>query len=411
MYSWIKKYILLVNSTVLNMDKYLDKMRKHPKIIFFVIVSFIAIVAGFKLSGDITGILNPQDFPDNPLTKEQEQQLYRGIVFSPEFRVDTQEYIKSFEEFVSEVLVPTGINLIVFDMHWNNFHFTSVSELDALKQSKKREFGKREAMKLAKICKENGIHVIVGMNFLTHQDSGQLLKAFPQFEWPGNKKMWNPLEEEVNQIAFKMADELIEAFNPEGFHIGMDEGRNFDAKKLPGAEKYTTPELYAKAINEYHQFFVEEKGLNMLMWSDMLEGRYADAPVAEAVSMIPKDIIMISWDYDCDWRYPWLGRAIEKVAPLCPYRNENPSNLANLGFKVMVSPWDNPLAAVELAKRGLGMKRDKLKGILYTTWSPHVVYNLKRALIEGQAGKKTDPTVSGISESIRNTIGMFKSSH
>lgn len=377
------------------------------KIIILISVLIIGALLVFSPSRYIREIASSLNYM--PLSSKPKNQVtkYRGIIFAPEFKEGAPEFIEDFESLVTEALVPSGINLIVFDMHWSNYHFTSIPELDALKRKASIRLGKEDAIRIAEICRRNGIHVMVGMNFLTHQDSGQLLQAFPKLQWPGNDMLWDPLNDQVNPIAFKMADELIEAFDPEGFHIGLDEGHGFDTKELPGATKYTSAELFAREINKYHDFLMKEKGVEMLMWADMLEGRYIDAPVENALSMIPKDIILVSWDYICEWRYPWLGEIIEKVIPICPYDNEWPRKLADEGFRVMISPWKNPRAAFALAKSTGKIKTDKLAGILYTTWSPNVVQDLKAALLNESVERELDPTMVGVSESIKSTIELF----
>jgi O-antigen ligase len=345
--------------------------------------------------------LNPSEL----VSKNKDSDKWRGIVFAPEYKTSSKDYIKNFKLLVTEALAPIGINLIIFDMHWSNYQFTSIPEIPPLQKPPYGVVTAQDAKDMAEICRKNGIRVMVGMNFLTHQSYGQLLKTFPQYQWPGNEKLWNPLNTEVNNIAFKMADELLESFGAEGFHVGMDEGWGFNVKNLPEASNYSTAELFAKAINQYHDHFVNEKGVEMMMWSDMLEERYADAPVGEAISMIPKDIILMSWDYECHWkRYPGLGRYIEKIIPICPWDSKWPSKLADNGFRVMVSPWKNPLAAKELIKSTSKIKKEKFKGVLYTTWSPNVVYDLKDALLDKHTEQKIDPTIVGVAKSIHRTI-------
>ena len=344
----------------------------------------------------------PHNAPE-VLVDEDNIQEWKGIVFAPKYKTGFEDYLRDFESLVTEALSPLGINLIIFDMHWSNYRFSSIPAPQI-----KPSFGvvtAEDAKQLADVCRRNGIHVMVGMNFLTHQSYGQLLKAFPAYQWPGNEKLWDPLNTEVNKIAFTMADELIDSFGAEGFHVGLDEGWGFDAKKHPGAKDYSTAKLFAKAVTEYHDHLVNEKGVEMMMWSDMLEGRYADAPVGNALSMIPKDIILASWDYDCHWkRYPGLGMLIEKVLPVCPWDSKWPIELADQGFRVMVSPWKNPRAAEELVKSTDRIKRNKFKGILYTTWSAEVVSDLKDALLETRAKNKLEPTIVGVAESIKRTI-------
>jgi hypothetical protein len=290
-------------------------------------------------------------------------------------------------------------------MHWSNYNFTSIPGLKPLGKQSFGVVSAIDAKKISDICRENNIKVVVGMNFLTHQSYGQLLKSFPEYQWPGNEKLWDPLNTEVNNMAFKMADELIAAFDAEGFHVGLDEGWGFDVAKHPKAKDYTTAELFAKAVIEYHHHFVEEKGVQMMMWSDMLEGRYADAPVTDAISMIPKDITLVSWDYDCHWkRYPGLGALIEKVIPVCPWESKWPIEFAEKGFKVMVSPWKNPRAAEGLVNATDQIKKSQFEGILYTTWSADVVPDLKDALLGNDTKRKLDPTIIGVAKSMKRTI-------
>jgi hypothetical protein len=335
-------------------------------------------------------------------------QIWRGLNFTPESKSSPEAFFKDFESLVKDALVPAGFNLIIFNI-WDNFQFTTIPELAKLERPESRNFNSDDAKRMADICRENGIHVMVQMGFLTHQKYNQILKAFPQFQWPEDETLWNPLHPEVNKVAFKMADELIDAFGAEGFNVAMDEGWGFDVSKLPGnPQQYTTAEVFAKAINEYHQHFVKERGIKMLMWSDMLEGRYADAQVSDALSMIPKDIILLSWDYECHWRYPLIGRWVEKVLPICPWDNQWPEKLMDKGFRVIVSPWMNPRAGKAFVESAIAANSDNLRGVLYTTWSSKINSELKDALLENRSKQQLDPTVVGISKTIRKTIGAFK---
>ena len=317
---------------------------------------------------------------------------YRAIVFWPEGVNSTDDFLKDFELFVRDALVPQGINTIVFDMHWDNYHFTSVPELNQLARIPRKDFRKSDAKEMTRICKDYGINVIVGMNFLTHQNYGQLLKAFPNLVWPGNENLWDPLNPKVNKVAFQMVDELIEAFSPVAFHIGMDEGWGFDASKLPSNKilNLNSSELLARSINEYHAHIVEKHGLEMMMWSDMLEGRYKDIQVEETLDLIPKDIILVSWNYFRNVDYPWPRKFKEK------------------GFRVMVSPYKDLLAAEKFLKQSIRESGDNLLGVLYTTWTPHVVTDLSDALT-GNANKATlDQETVDIARTLTGTIHLFK---
>jgi hypothetical protein len=317
---------------------------------------------------------------------------YRAIVFWPEGVKSTEDFLDNFEIFVRNGLVPQGINTIVFDMHWNNYQFTSVPELNQLGRMPRSNFKKSDAKKMVEICKTYNINVMVGMNFLTHQNYGQLLKAFPEYTWPGTDNLWDPLNPEVNKVVFKMVDELIDAFSPVAFHIGMDEGWGFDADKLPSndALKLSNSQLLARSINEYHDHIVKKRGIEMMMWSDMLEGRHKDIQVGQALDLIPKDIIMVSWNYTRNSNYPW------------------PKIFKDKGFRVIVSPFKDLLAAELFLKQAKRDSGENLLGVLYTTWTPHVVTDLSDALI-GKANKaRLDPEMVEVAKTLAATIYLFK---
>ena len=77
-----------------------------------------------------------------------------------------------------------------------------------------------------------------------------------------------------------MMDELIDAFEADAFHVGMDEVLVIASKQCPRCNDKTPAEAFAKAVNDYHRHLVEEKKVTMLMWGD----RLIDANVHEAMT-------------------------------------------------------------------------------------------------------------------------------
>ena len=315
---------------------------------------------------------------------------WRGIIFGPEGQQSPEDFIADFEKLVDGTLAPIGVNLVIFDMHWNNFHFTTVPGLEKVSRAPRFDFTREHAKRMADICHRNGVKVGVGINFLTHQNYGQLLKAFPDYQWPGKENLWDPLNPKVNPVAFKMADELIDAFSADVIHLGMDEAWGFDLKNHPDNPGLSNAELLAREIKQYHQHFVEEKGKEMILWSDTLEGRYSDAPVGDVLDRIPKDIILAHWEYGRKMRYPWPQKLIDK------------------GFRVLVCPWKDPVAGQKLAMAGLATRDPKMLGILYTTWSPSVATKLAGAL-RGEITETPKDAIVGVAHTIKRTIGMFGS--
>ena len=310
---------------------------------------------------------------------------WRAIVFAPQGKKSTDDFLPDFKKLVEDAFVPLGINAIIFDMHWKNFHFTCRPELANLKLPIGRQFTKKDAEQMAEICRKNNIHVFVGMNFLTHQSHGQLLKAFPKYNWPGTKSLWDPLNPEVNKIAFEMADELIDAFKPEGFHVGMDEAWDFKLNTHPGAKKYTPSKLFAKCVNDYYKHIVLKRKLDMLIWSDMLQGLHGKN-TGGAIDLIPKDIIICYWDYSNRKSYPWLKKFTDK------------------GFRTLACPWKNSKATESLVNTALKIDSPKMLGVLYTTWCGKISSDLRPALLNKGDQKKLNSTAKGVAASINRTI-------
>ena len=99
-----------------------------------------------------------------------------------------------------------------------------------------RYVSKASAHRLAQAARANGIRLIPQINCLGHQSWSSntlpLLVKYPQFDetpgmYPNNKdiycRSWCPQNPEVNKVVFALADEMIDAFEADAFHVGMDE--------------------------------------------------------------------------------------------------------------------------------------------------------------------------------------------
>ena len=166
-----------------------------------------------------------------------------------------------------------------------------------------------------------------------------LLTKYPQFDetpgqYPDNEgiycRSWCPLHPEVNAIVFDLMDELIEVFEADAFHVGMDEvfliGEDV-CSRCKGKDK---AELFAKAVNDYHQHLVSKRKAEMLIWGDRLidaekikYGKWEASAngTAGAVDLIPKDIIICDWHYEPRDAYESVPMFLEK------------------GFRVWPSSW------------------------------------------------------------------------
>jgi len=129
------------------------------------------------------------------------------------------------------------------------------------------------------VCRAHGTRVIPQFNCLGHQSWRHTLYPLlteyreleeppddaPDQRWTGGRS-WCPLHPQVNEIVFALMDELIEAFDADAFHVGMDEVLVIAGRKCPRCRDRTPAEVFARAVNDYHRHLVEEKKLTMLMW-------------------------------------------------------------------------------------------------------------------------------------------------
>ena len=166
------------------------------------------------------------------------------------------------KRLVAEGLAPLGFNALILEVDYS-FQFKSHPELET------RGLNKEQARELAEVCRQHGIRLIPLMNCLGHQSwgarPGALLKKYPQFDEtpsipPDDKKIycreWCPSHPDVNKIVFELIDELIDAFDADAFHVGMDEVFLIGDKNCPRCKGKDVGELFAKVVNELHDHLV-----------------------------------------------------------------------------------------------------------------------------------------------------------
>jgi hypothetical protein len=267
---------------------------------------------------------------------------------------------------IAEKLVPLGINTLVFEVGYH-FQFESRPEMNDPKG-----WSKAQARELAEFCRQHGVRLIPQLNCLGHQSSRKtslaLLAKHPELDEtpnlssdaPGFKlRNWCPLHPDVNPIVFALMDELIDAFQADAFHVGMDEVFNLAHDQCPRCRGKLPEELFAKAVNDYHALLVGKRGLTMLMWGDRLlddaamkygEWESSRVKTANAVDLIPRDIIICDWHYEPREEYPSVVYLQEK------------------GFHVWPASWKKPDAALALRNYAARNATDKLVGHLCTVW-------------------------------------------
>ena len=294
--------------------------------------------------------------------KPAEQKQWRGVHFlSP-----GKKGMPSLLRAIDEVLAPMGVNVLIFEVNYG-FDYQSHPEL--------RTGGyltRNDVKELVALCRKHDIGLIPQFNCLGHQSWAKntfpLLKEYPQFdetpEIPLDNpdiycRSWCPLHPEVNKVIFDLFEELIDAFEADAFHVGMDEVFLIAHEQCSRCRGKNPARLFARAVNDYHRFLVEKKGLTMLMWGDRLldakEMKYSEWEAsangtAPAIDMIPRDIII------CDWHY---GKQEEYLS--VPYFQEK-------GFRVWPSSWKEKDASLALLTYSREHSTERMIGHLCTTW-------------------------------------------
>ena len=137
-----------------------------------------------------------------------------------------------------------------------------------------------DAKKILKCCRENGIRLIPKMNLLGHQDNdeGGLLRAHPEFDETQEMEKVEycrsicPSHPEVFPFVCDLMDELIDAFEADGFHIGADEVFLIgECERCRGRDK---GEIFAEWVNKLAGY-LRDRGVTTYMWGDRLLDSFA----------------------------------------------------------------------------------------------------------------------------------------
>ncbi len=262
-------------------------------------------------------------------------------------------------------LAKVGVNTIIVETDYN-YQFKSRPEMyDA------EGVTFQGARAFSEACRANHIRPIPEINCLGHQSWAQtteaLLKVHPELDetpglFPNNKgiycRSWCPLNPDLPGIVFPLVDELIDAFQADAFHVGMDEVFIIGADTCPRCHGKDPGELFAKSVNDFHAH-LRKKRVQMFMWADrLLDSKAIDSSEWEgvangtwtAIDRVPKDIVMCDWHYERRDDYPSLKLLSDK------------------GFQVWPSTFKDVGAATAFSNGGRALKGKKCVGVLSTTW-------------------------------------------
>lgn len=260
-----------------------------------------------------------------------------------------------------------GVNTLFLEVDYH-FDFVSHPEL----RSKGKFITKRMAKKLSKLCKDYDMDIVPQFQCLGHQswaeNTWELLTVYPELDltpgaFPGNEgiycREWDVMNPKVNEIVFPMIDEIIEAFDADGIHMGLDEVFLLGTDESPSTKGMDPAFLYGKLIREFHDYFTKKQKKQLYMWGDRLidgaELGYGKWEASlngthQAIDSIPKDIIICDWHYRPQKEYLSIDMFIEK------------------GFKVIPCSWKDEEAAAALIRYSFAKQDDNMLGHMYTLW-------------------------------------------
>ncbi len=332
------------------------------------------------------------------------QGVWRGVhLMSP-----GKQGLAVLKKGIDEGLRPLGVNVIVLELNYG-FQFPSHPEL-----ADPHGLSREDARDLAAFCRDRQIRLIPQLNCLGHQswarNTQPLLTKYPQFDEtpqvPADNKgiycrSWCPLHPEVNRVVFALIDDLIDAFQADAFHVGMDEVFLVASDQCPRCKGKNPADVFAKAVNDLHAHIVQDRKLTMLMWADRLlddktmhYGKWESSAngTAPAIDQIPHDIILCDWHYELSDHYPSV-----------PYLQEK-------GFRVWPASWNNPKAALALLEDSKRVNRGGVIGHLGTTWGSATAFckAITEPAVELPKGRRAG--VQGAAQALRVCLKALNAS-
>ena len=286
--------------------------------------------------------------------------------------------VDEFVEFVRTELIPRDVNTLVLRVDFR-YEYESHPELRS-----DNPLTQADVKKLVAAAREGGIRIIPQVNLLGHQSwassLGPLLTVYPQFdetphvempeeyEWPNEDglycKSYCPLHPDVHDVVFAVVDEIVEVFEADAFHAGMDEVFYIGDDQCPRCRGRDKAELFAGEVTKIRNHLAES-GTELWIWGDrLLDGRETGLGMWEAsmnnthraIDMIPKDVVINAWHYTT-------------ATPTSAY-------FASKGFRVVTCPWRMPEVALQQLEMTLLFRegstpemKERFAGMMQTVWS------------------------------------------
>ena len=292
-----------------------------------------------------------------------------------------KENLDRFVKFIEEELVPRKVNTLVLRVDYD-YEFKTHPELRS-----KDPLSKSDVKKLVKSCKEGGIRLIPQINLLGHQSwyqrVGQLLIAYPEFNetpwvptgegsgemnWPNEWGLYClsycPLHPDLHAVLFDVIDEIVDVFEADAFHAGMDEVFYLGDDKCPRCSGRDKAELFAGEVTKIRNHLAQN-GAELWIWGDrMIDGKTTGIGewaasmnnTHRSIDMIPKDVVINDWQYNRPNPTAVLFALKGFKVTTCPYAQ---AEVAKVQVQMMV----------DLKKYATKATQDNYYGMMQTVWT------------------------------------------
>lgn len=294
------------------------------------------------------------------------------------------EGVDAFCMFIDDDLSPMGVNALFIRIDYN-YQFETYPEMAG-----KEALSKSDIKKMVAVCRKNNIRLIPLVDLLGHQSwagtLNRLLEVFPEFDetpyiplpadpktakrkpnglYDGDLycKSYCPLHPEVHKVVFTLLGEIIDVFEADALHAGMDEVFYLGESGCPRCHDKDKAVLFADEVNRINSY-VKSKDCELWIWGDrLIDGtttgmgmwEAATNETAPAIDRINKDVII------CDWHY-------ERPDLSAVY-------FAHKGFRVATCPWRKPDVALQQLDNTVLFRacstptlKDRYIGIVHTDW-------------------------------------------
>jgi hypothetical protein len=210
-----------------------------------------------------------------------------------------------------------------------------------------------------------------------------LLKVYPEFnetpwvpveegsgemKWPNEWGLYClsycPLHPGVHEVVFDVVDEIVEVFEADAFHAGMDEVFYLGDERCPRCSGRDKAELFAGEVNKIRDHLAR-RGKELWIWGDrMIDGKTTGIGewaasmnnTHRSINMIARDVVINDWHYNRPDPTAILFAMKGYSVVSCPYAR---AEVAREQLRMMV----------DLKEHATGDMRDNYFGMMQTVWT------------------------------------------